>query len=500
MPTIGIEMCDTGFRAATFDKDKHETPLVTGPDGNGGSDWPGFAYYDGQKFSFGRAAEDQWFVHPRRVANTFWSRLAHEPSTLGPVGKPAPFSELAFHFMREFTARMAPAAVDRVVLAIPGLYLKDNATEEEKIGLLLGMANELKLPLAGIVDSACAALCDPRTAGFNPALPVVVVDLCLEGTELTLLTSEEQLARKDFIHLPQSGLTQLLKHVTATMANRFLRHTAFDILEDGYVEQMFFRQTKDFLFSGASEHRFHINTASRAYELLAKREQLAADTAAFVATLVQGLQAFLHGSAHGSWPCTIALTERIAQIPGLEARLRAAGHGRVLRLPAAAAAWGAARLGESRLSVPKDLADVPVDTSVPLAFARRAAPPVWEARLQKSRAAGPRPAPTHAILHGIGHALGNGARLTIGVAHSAADVILPDSFSASGDLSVALVRDGGRWWFVDALPAHESAGANASPPVRTAVDSGDQLTIRCGNASAEILFAHCATNGSRGHD
>ena len=55
-----------------------------------------------------------------------------------------------------------------------------------RIGLLLGMAGELKLPLAGIVDMACAALCDPRAHGFNPALPVVVVDLHLEGADLTI--------------------------------------------------------------------------------------------------------------------------------------------------------------------------------------------------------------------------------------------------------------------------------------------------------------------------
>jgi hypothetical protein len=33
-----------------------------------------------------------------------------------------------------------------------------------------------------------------------------------------------------------------------------------------------------------------------------------------------------------------------------------------------------------------------------------------------------------------------------------------------------------------------------------AVDAGDRLTIRCGAASADVLFAHCKTNGSREHD
>ncbi len=503
MATLGIELCDAAFQAAS--SQNNEVQCLTVADAGGVADWPGFAYFDGQKFAFGRAGEDQWFVHPRRVAHTFWARLAHEPSTIGPAGRLAPFSELAFHFFREFMERASRAASsEKVVLAVPGAYLKDPATEEEKIGLLLGIMGELKLPLAGVVDMACAALCDPRAHGFNPALPVVVVDLHLEGADITLLATEERLERKDFIHLPQSGYAQLLKHLTGTMGNRFLRHTAFDILEDGRIEQTFFRQTKDFLLGGAAEHRFQINTASRAYELLAKREQLATDSQAFVATLVQGLQTFLHNSAHPAEPCTIALTDRAARLPGLEHRLRAAGFHRLLRLPAGAAACGAARLGDTRFDLAADLADVPVETAVPLSLARRSAAAAWEARLQKMRATGTaRPSPTHVILDGIGTAIGSSGRFTIGVAGVGADVALPDAFNSADDCAIPLVREGGRLWFVDTTVSRGS-GAPAAPTVpaaRTAVEAGDRLTIRCGTVSADVLFAHCpAANGSRAHD
>ncbi|MSU47907.1 MAG: hypothetical protein EXS37_02260 [Opitutus sp.] len=498
MATLGIEMCDADFQVAVCTSQDAKTLAVA--DQAGKTDWPGFAAFDGQTFSYGRTAEDQWFVHPRRVVHTFWARLAHEPSTLGPAGKPAPFSELAFHFFQEFSRRAAAAApTDKIMLAVPGAYLKDPTTEEEKIGLLLGIAGELKLPLAAIVDMACAALCDPRAPGFNPALPVVVVDVHLEGADLTLLTTEERLERKDFIHLPQSGYSQLLKHLTGTMGNRFLRHTAFDILEDGRIEQIFFRQTKEFLLNGTPEHRFQINTATRAYELIAKREQLATDAQAFVNALAQGLQTFLHNSAQSAEPCTVALMDRAARLPGLEARLRAIGFHRILRLAPGAAACGAARLGEARPKAAADLADVPVETVVPLALTRRIAAAPWEARLQKFRSHGaPRPAPTHVILDGIGHALGADGRCVIGVAGLGADVTLPDAFSAADDCSIPLVRENGRLWMVDTT-APRAAGTSAS--VRNPVEAGDRLMIVCGPATAEILFAHCGTAGSsRAHD
>lgn len=492
MPTIGLELCDAGFLTAA--SDPTETKLLPVPDRQGATDWPGFAYYEAGNFSFGRAAEDMWFVHPRRVTHTFWSKLTHESvSTLGVSVRPPSFSELSYFFLREFNQRLIAAAgsVEKIVVAVPGAYLKDANTEEEKIGLLLGMASELKLPLAGIVDLACAALCDPRAPGFNPTLPVVVVDVHLEGADLTLLTADEKLERKGFLHLPNSGYAQLLKHLTATMGNRFLRHTAFDILEDGRVEQTFFRQTKDFLIGGAAEHRYQINTATRNYELLAKHEQLTTDAHGFVGTLVHGVQSFVEHAALAAGLCTVALTARSLTVPGLEAKLRSSGFVRQIRLPVGAAAAGAARIGAGRLAVAADLSDVTVEHSVPLSDTRRVAAAAWEVRLQKTRHGQPRSAPTHAIFDGLGHALGVTARFTVGAANARADLTLPETFS-SDDCVIPFVRDAGHLWFIDPM-----AVKKGEPSPRVPVESGDRLILRAGGSTVEVLFAHCpGTNGT----
>jgi hypothetical protein len=498
MGALAIELCDAGFAAATCEK--AEARLQAFADEQGMPDWPGFAYHDGQKLCFGRAAEDAWFVHPRRVTHTFWERLAHEPAVLNVPGKVPSYSELGFHFLREFShALLAAGPVEKVVLAVPGAYLKDAATEDEKVGLLLGMASELKLPLAGIMDMACAALCDPRAGGYNPALPVVVIDLHLEGTELSFLVAEDKLQRTSFLQLPQAGQAQLLKHLLGTMGNRFLRHAAFDILEDGRIEQIFYRQVKSFLLTGASEYRFQINTANRNYEMLAKHELLMADAQSFVAAIVHGLQNFLHEAAHAADGCTVALTHRAACVPGLEMRLRAMGFRRLLRLPAGAAACGAACVGANRLVLPADMADVPVETAVPLADTRRATGTPWETRLHKVRANETHLTPTHAILHGVGHRIAGDGRFVIGAgAPAKADLPLPESFNAAENCAIPLVREGGRLWLVDGV--HERAGAAADDvPLRTAVEAGDRLTIRCGSAHVDVLFAHCQEkNGTRG--
>jgi hypothetical protein len=265
------------------------------------------------------------------------------------------------------------------------------------------------------------------------------------------------------------------------MGNRFLRQTAFDILEDGRIEQTFYRQMKEFLISGAPEFRFQINTAKRNYELVTKQEKLVSDAHAFVAGLMQAVQTFVRGSFAATEPCTVALTERSAFLPGIAEMLRAAGFNRLLHLPAGAAAAGAAKIGATRLKVVEDLAEIGVETAVPLSDARRAVGATWEARLIKARqtAATARPAPTHAIFEGVGHTLGNNGHFSVGAANAPVDLTLPESFNVASDCVVQLVREDGKLWFVEPSTS------------RSAVEAGDRLAFRCGPFAAEVLFAHC---------
>lgn len=487
MAIYGISLCDAGFEAAALGTSDGEIALIAPEGGEGPLGWMGLAYHDGQRFWFGRRAEDAWLVHPRQVSHNFWGRLSREPGPLTVGGKQPSFSQLAFYFLRDLQGALtANGPMEKVALAVPGAYLKDAATEDEKIGLLLGMASELRLPLTGVVDMACAALGDPRVDYFDLALPVVTVDVHLHAAEITRLRPRPDgwIDREAFSLLPQSGYAQLLRHVTTAMGNRFLRHTTFDILEDGRIEQAFYRQCKQFLLSRAAEHRFQINTASRHYELTVTRDQLAADTAAFAQALVGGVQALLPRAGGRVEACTVALTERTALLPGIAARFRAAGLPRVLRLPGGAAATGAARLAAAR-PVAADLTEIPVDVTAPPVADRVARRAPLSLRVLKARPARGVPPPTHAICEGVGHALNGQASFTIGVRGTGVDLPLPEDFAAAaGSCRVRLEREEGRWWLVDDDQT-DAAG-------RTAMEAGDRLVLRCGDAESEVLFAHCA--------
>lgn len=480
MRTLALELADAGLAAALDgEPGAAPRPLVV-PDSHGHGEWPGYACSDGKSLALGRAAEDLWFVHPRRIDLQFWARLGHDPSPLQVNAKALSSSELAFLFLREFLARAEAVAgrPERVVLAVPGAYLRDPTIEEERIGLLLGMAHELRLPLVAVVDAGLAALCDPRGPGCDPRLPVVLIDAGLTGADLALfLPRGGALTRGAQLHLPQAGLAALRRQLTAALGNRFLRHTAFDILTDGRVEQVFFRQVHDFLGSDAPEHRFVISTGARTYEMNAKREQLAADAPAAAAAIAQGLQDLLaRQPGLPALPGTIALTDRAARIPGLEARLRAVTPARVLRLPAQAATVGAALLGRTAAEAPADLAEVPVWNDVRATDVTPIPAGAWRLRVARTSAADPARVPTHLVLGGLAHPLPRQRRLTFGPPVTDPDLPLP---LPNGSPAWTLMQEGGRW---------QLAGTEAQP---AALAAGDRLEIALGDEKIELLLVHC---------
>ncbi|AOS43675.1 hypothetical protein Verru16b_00727 [Lacunisphaera limnophila] len=484
MPVLGLELCDAGFEAALSREGASTYPLI---EGGGPLGCLGLAFHDGKTGCYGPEAEKFWYARPKQVTHEAWSRLSHETSPLGPAGRPLPYSQLAYFFLKEYCARVTAVTgtPQKAVLAVPGDYLLDAATEEERIGLLLGMAAELKLPLAGIVDMAAASLCDPRIDYFDSSLPLLMIDIHLRGAELTLFQPEAdgRLTRRDFAKVAHIGFGELLRHITGTMANRFLRHTTFDIQEDGKTGQAFYNQTKEFLISGVMGFHYQINTGTRTYELIATRDQLAADLSGFNQAVLQGAQAIFKKSGGRSPRCTVALTARADLLPGLAGVLQAAGLSRVLHLPPGAAAAGAARLGAQR-ETRDEIADVPVELSAPASLLPQQSADRCIVRLVKARRPSPARRPSHALCEGLGHALDGQRVFTIGPAALSPDLTLPEEFDASGPGGQVLLEQAdGQWW----LPGSLASQANE----RALIEAGDRLTIQHGVHQTEVLFAYC---------
>lgn len=498
MNAIGFELCDAGCHAARGTPSGLE--VIELPDTRAGLGWPAVAHQRPAGFSFGDEAESAWFVHPRSVSHLFWEKLSHEEADLVGSARPPSFSQLAFHFLQDYVRRVEAVGgkPDKVVLAVPGSFLRDAATEEEKIGLLLGMAGELGLPLAGIVDMACAAFGGPAASAFPRDLAILHVDLHLHATEISVLRREDKIVRQLYQHVPQAGYAQILRHLKNAMGNRFLRHTAFDIHEDRRLEQAFYDQTKDFLFDGSQhdhEFQYQLNTERRSYQMTMTRAQLTGDLQAFDQTLAQAVVAMARNAGEPLSRCAVSLSDRAARLDGLETSLRAVGFSRIFRLRPGAAAMGAAALAED-WPVVSDLADVPVETSVPRRGTKSGDVKI-ETTFRRATVTTPRPVPSHVVLDGIGYGIGVGG-ISLGTSHTrtAVDVPLPETLDVVGDYILRVVREGPKLSLE--LPVQDAATADGDKPARVPIDTGDRITIRGGGAAAELLFVHCepSVNGA----
>lgn len=392
----GIELCDAGFFAASTQGGTCQ--LAALEKGIEPRAWPGFIHRLGGEWVAGPAAENEWMVHPREVSHSFWDRLSLNEADL-PSNPVTTCSELAYHFLKDFTHRVVTenGPLQRLGLAVPGAYLQTPEDEELRVGLLLGIAQDLRLPLVVLTDLASAAL----AASSRPTLgdgPVIVVDVHLHATELTLLHKRNGVwSRGKFLLVPNVGQVPILRHLMGTMGNRFLRQTAFDIQEDRRLEQVFYYDLKRFYEAGAArphEQVFQINTTRRSYEMKATREQLSGDLQGFERQVVQAVQRL----AGAGEPPRVLLTSRTAQLDGLDALLQRAGFLNPQALPDGAAAVGAALFAARHPAC--DLLEVPVLSNLPAGLPSDGGEPglEWEYR-SSARPRAPLPL-THVVVDG----------------------------------------------------------------------------------------------------
>ena len=136
---------------------------------------PGFALLDDDRLTTGNQAYAAARVKPRRIQHHYWSDLVATPL----ADKRFAHLSAADLASRQLEQMWRPlkSAYDKVILVVPPYMNTDN------LGLLLGIASELDLPVIAMVDSAVAA----TRREYKSGVPVHI-DMSLHSTSLTRLT------------------------------------------------------------------------------------------------------------------------------------------------------------------------------------------------------------------------------------------------------------------------------------------------------------------------
>lgn len=317
---------------------------------------PGAALVGPKRTVFGREALAQSRLQPRQAHNEFWHKLnADAVAPGGPgIGNQADLVYRHLAAMRQAAGLRQRAAL---IVAAP------SATSEGQLALLLGIAGEAGFDVRAVVDAAVAG-----GSQFAPAGTVKVFDVLLHRAVVTTLRADvpdpsatPTMRRERVQEVPAAGFAKLLEGWLDAVADRFVEATRFDPLRLAATEQQVHDQVLAALASGAE-------TASIEIRHDGGSQRVDVDSGALAHKSAQRYDLLLEAIGE---PATVAITHRVARLPGIERRLAAAGH-RVLPLPAGAAATAiAAQAAAIPLAAPGE----PVQLVTALPAKGKAPPP-----------------------------------------------------------------------------------------------------------------------------
>lgn len=296
---------------------------------------PGYAMLDPEGLSLGESARSQARLRPRRMNNRYWLELDTRP-----LASPQPYAataaDLACAQLGELWERFGGGAA-QVVLVVPG-YMNSEA-----LGLLLGIARECGVPVAGMVDTAVAGL-----AGRAGGSRMLHLDAHLHLSLLTEIEVGMEVRRSNVEQIEGAGFAGLSQVWIDTVASAFVHQTRFDPLHHAATEQSLFDCIEHWIAAlGAGEDlTVQIEHESRSIAVqIGRRQMLEA-----VAPVYDRITRAVENAARSLGPLRLGLTDRLARLPGMPERLARIDGVDLMRLPPASALEGALRFRDAVMS------------------------------------------------------------------------------------------------------------------------------------------------------
>ncbi len=286
---------------------------------------PGFALLEHDRLTTGNEALAEARLKPRHIQNHYWSELTTTP-LVDRRFQHLSAADLVSRQLEQIWHKVARQG-DTLVVAVPPTM------KRESLGLLLGIAAELNIPLAGIVDAAVAA----TRREYRGAVPVHV-DLALHGALLTRIAQDGQAQVDRSAVVEGSGVIALQDGWIKLIAEAFVRQSRFDPLHTAETEQVLADRLPDWLAAASVADTVQLDIEYRGISHHAELEslELLAEAAPIYHNIVSKLRALYRAEDTPA----LQLTDRAARMPGLGDILKARVGGDIYLLEPGATARG----------------------------------------------------------------------------------------------------------------------------------------------------------------
>ena len=286
---------------------------------------PGFALLENDKLTTGTTAYASARLKPRQIHNHFWSELSTDSLT-DQRFRHLSAADLVSRQLEQCWQQVAQPG-DQLALAVPAYMGNDN------LGLLLGIAMELEIPVVAMVDAAVAA----TRREYQHGVPVHI-DLGLQKATLTRLLQDGQAQVERSIVVDDCGVLTLYDAWLRVIAETFVQQSRFDPLHTAETEQALQDSIPDWLAVAAGADTVPLQIEYRGITHQAEIETLHLVDAA--APVYQNLVSNLRALYRAEETPAVQLAERAGRMPGLADTLKTRVGGEVYLLEPGATARG----------------------------------------------------------------------------------------------------------------------------------------------------------------
>ena len=287
---------------------------------------PGFALLEDDRLTTGVEAYTVARVKPRRIQHNYWSNLVTTPLS-DQRFRHLSAADLASRQLEQMWRPLASEYTGLVIAVPPYMHT-------EHLGLLLGIATEIKLPVIAMVDAAVAA----TRREYRNAVPVHI-DISLHSTTISRLSQPGRVQIERSEMLESSGVYQLYDAWIRVVAEAFVKQSRFDPLHTAHTEQMLLDRLAGWLSDACSSQIVKLELEHGNLSHVAEIESLELIGAA--APIYQRIASKLRALYRAEDTPAIQLSSRLARLPGLAEMLKARVGGDVFLLEPGATARGA---------------------------------------------------------------------------------------------------------------------------------------------------------------
>jgi hypothetical protein len=267
---------------------------------------PGFAVVNGKEILTGNSAFAEARLRPRATSSSHWASLSIEPGS-SDIGRGRSTAELAYAQLDKLWQHVGDK-VDHVVFVVPSTF------KSESLGVLLGLAEECGIPTGAIVDAAAAASRHPY-----PDQQLVYVDADLHSVYVTKLDQSDHVTAETPTRLDSIGLNGVKDAFARRIGQLFVLETRFDPFHEARTEQQVYAGLSNVL--GQIQDRgtasLELTRGDESFKIEIGEAQLLGAAQGFYRAIRQ----LIAQNRHGGSELVVQLSDRLAELPGIDAEL-----------------------------------------------------------------------------------------------------------------------------------------------------------------------------------